>query len=106
MCFIFVVVCLSELLGKFVVKIDSCIGFDVEVKVGVMVNGDVVLLENVCFFVEEEKNEVGFVEKFVGLVEVYVNDVFGVVYCVYVFIEGVIKFFKFFVVGFLMEKEF
>ena len=54
---------LSELLGKPVVAIDSCIGPDAEAKVGAMADGDVVLLENVRFFAEEEKNEAGFAEQ-------------------------------------------
>jgi phosphoglycerate kinase len=54
---------LSELLGKTVTKTDSCIGPDAEAKVGAMANGDVVLLENVRFFAEEEKNDAGFAEK-------------------------------------------
>ena len=58
---------LSELLGKPVVKTDSCIGPDAEAKVGAMADGDVVLLENVRFFAEEEKNEAGFAEKLAGL---------------------------------------
>ena len=57
-------------------KTDSCIGPDAEAKVGAMANGDVVLLENVRFFAEEE-NEAGFAEKLAGLAEVYVNDAFG-----------------------------
>ena len=52
---------LSELLGKPVAKTDSCIGPDAEG--GAMANGDVVLLENVRFFAEEEKNDAGFAEK-------------------------------------------
>ena len=57
---------LSELLGQPVAKTDSCIGPDAEAKVGAMANGDVVLLENVRFFAEEEKNEAGFAEKLAG----------------------------------------
>jgi phosphoglycerate kinase len=46
---------LSELLSKTVTKTDSCIGPDAEAKVNAMANGDVVLLENVRFFAEEER---------------------------------------------------
>jgi 3-phosphoglycerate kinase len=42
-----------------------------------MANGDVVLLENVRFFAEEEKNDPAFAEKLAGLADVYVNDAFG-----------------------------
>ena len=53
---------LSELLGAPVAKTDSCIGSDAEAKVAAMADGDVVLLENVRFFAEEEKNESGFAQ--------------------------------------------
>lgn len=39
------------------------------------------------------------------MVDIYVNDVFGIVYCVYVLIEGVIRYLSFFVGGYLIEKE-
>ena len=96
---------LSELLGKSVTKTDSCIGPDAEAKVGAMANGDVVLLENVRFFAEEEKNEAGFAEKLAGLAEVYVNDAFGAAHRAHASTEGVTKFLKPSVAGFLMEKE-
>ncbi|MCP4972987.1 MAG: phosphoglycerate kinase, partial [Prochlorococcus sp.] len=53
---------LSELLGKTVTKTDSCIGEEAEAKVMAMSNGDVVLLENVRFFAEEEKNDANFAQ--------------------------------------------
>lgn len=70
-----------------------------------MKDGDVFVLENVCFYSGEEKNDFEFVKVFVEFVDVYVNDVFGVVYCVYVFIVGIVEYLLV-VVGFLMEKEF
>ena len=96
---------LSELLGKTVTKTDSCIGPDAEAKVGAMANGDVVLLENVRFFAEEEKNDAGFAEKLAGLADVYVNDAFGAAHRAHASTEGVTKFLKPSVAGFLMEKE-
>ena len=68
---------LSELIGLSVTKTDSCIGADAESKVAAMGDGDVVLLENVRFFAEEEKNETAFAEKLASLADVYVNDAFG-----------------------------
>jgi phosphoglycerate kinase len=96
---------LSELLGKTVTKTDSCIGPDAEAKVGAMANGDVVLLENVRFFAEEEKNDAGFAEKLAALADVYVNDAFGAAHRAHASTEGVTKFLKPSVAGFLMEKE-
>ena len=68
---------LSDLLGVPVTKTDSCIGEDAEAKVAAMAEGGVVLLENVRFFAEEEKNDPAFAEKLAALAEVYVNDAFG-----------------------------
>ena len=70
-----------------------------------MADGDVVLLENVRFFAEEEKNDAGFAEKLAGLAEVYVNDAFGAAHRAHASTEGVTKFLKPAVAGFLMEKE-
>uniref|UniRef100_UPI003342419A phosphoglycerate kinase n=1 Tax=Synechococcus lacustris TaxID=2116544 RepID=UPI003342419A len=67
---------LSELLAKPVVKTDSCIGADAEAKVAAMANGDVVLLENVRFCAEEEKNDRGFAAQLAKLADVYGNDTF------------------------------
>lgn len=70
----------------------------------VMNEGDVLVFENVCFYVGEEKNDVEFVKEFVVFVDIFVNDVFGVVYCVYVFIVGIVDYLLV-VFGLLMEKE-
>jgi phosphoglycerate kinase len=70
-----------------------------------MANGDVVLLENDRFFAEEEKNDAGFAEKLSKLADVYVNDAFGAAHRAHASTEGVTKFLKPSVAGFLMEKE-
>jgi phosphoglycerate kinase len=70
-----------------------------------MANGDVVLLENVRFFAEEEKNDPAFAEKLAGLADVYVNDAFGAAHRAHASTQGVTKFLKPSVAGFLMEKE-
>jgi phosphoglycerate kinase len=70
-----------------------------------MSDGDVVLLENVRFFAEEEKNEAGFAEKLASLADVYVNDAFGAAHRAHASTEGVTKYLKPAVAGFLMEKE-
>ena len=73
-------------------------------------NGDIFLFENVCFYVEEEVNDFVFAVKLVENIDVYINDVFGVVYWVYVLIVGIVKVVSekggFCVVGLLMEREF
>ncbi len=96
---------LSELLGKPVVKTESCIGPDAEAKVAAMADGDVVLLENVRFFSEEEKNDTEFAHKLAALAEVYVNDAFGAAHRAHASTEGVTEYLKPNVAGHLMEKE-
>lgn len=96
---------LAELLGKPVVKTDSCIGPDAEAKVAAMADGDVVLLENVRFFAEEEKNDDAFAAKLAALADVYVNDAFGAAHRAHASTEGVTKYLSPSVAGHLMEKE-
>jgi phosphoglycerate kinase len=96
---------LSELLGTPVAKTDSCIGPDAEAKVAALADGGVVLLENVRFFAEEEKNDPAFAEKLAALADVYVNDAFGAAHRAHASTEGVTKFLRPSVAGFLMEKE-
>jgi len=96
---------LSDLLGVPVEKTDSCIGPDAEAKVAALAEGGVVLLENVRFFAEEEKNDPAFAEKLAALAEVYVNDAFGAAHRAHASTEGVTKFLSTNVAGHLMEKE-
>ena len=96
---------LSELLGVAVPKTDSCIGPDAQAKVAAMANGDVLLLENVRFFAEEEKNESDFAAELAKLADVYVNDAFGAAHRAHASTEGVTAHLKPCVAGHLMEKE-
>ncbi|MEK6732643.1 MAG: phosphoglycerate kinase [Candidatus Omnitrophota bacterium] len=96
---------LSELLGKNVQKLDDCIGPDVEKAVSSMKDGDVVLLENLRFHPEEEKNDPDFAKKLASLGEIYVNDAFGTAHRAHASTEGVTKFIKVCVAGFLLAKE-
>ena len=96
---------LSELLGKQVMKANDCIGAEVEEKVKAMANGDVLLLENVRFYKEEEKNEPEFAKKLASVADIYVNDAFGTAHRAHASTEGVTKFLSPAVAGFLLEKE-
>jgi len=96
---------LSELLGKTVLKTESCIGAEAKAKVQSMSNGDVVLLENVRFIAGEEKNDPEFAKELASLAEVYVNDAFGAAHRAHASTEGVTKFLSPCVAGYLMEKE-
>ena len=96
---------LSELLGKEVKKLDDCIGNDVKKAVSEMEDGDVVLLENLRFYNEETKNDPEFAKKLASLGDVYVNDAFGTAHRAHASTEGVTKFLKTAVAGFLLGKE-
>lgn len=100
-----VAVRLSELLGKPVVKTDDCIGDEAAAKVAAMNNGDVVLLENVRFYAEEEANDPEFSKKLASLADLYVNDAFGTAHRAHASTEGVTKFLSPSVGGLLIEKE-
>src|SRR5580658_5795432 len=82
---------LSELLGKPVVFVDDCIGAQVENVVAAMKDGDVVLLENVRYYNEEEKNDPAFAEKLAKVADVYVNDAFGAAHRAHASTEGVAR---------------
>ena len=93
------------MLGQEVVKTDDCIGDDVAAKVGALANGQVLLLENVRFYKEEEKNDPAFAEKLAANADFYVNDAFGTAHRAHASTEGVTKFLSPSVAGYLVEKE-
>ncbi len=96
---------LSELLGKPVTKCNDCIGDEVAKTVAAMQNGDVVLLENVRFYAEEEENDPEFAKKLAAIADVYVNDAFGTAHRAHASTEGVTQYLSPSVAGFLIEKE-
>ncbi|MFM6316884.1 MAG: phosphoglycerate kinase [Dolichospermum sp.] len=96
---------LSELLGQEVIKTDDCIGDDVATKVAALDNGQVLLLENVRFYKEEEKNDPEFAQKLAANADFYVNDAFGTAHRAHASTEGVTKFLSPSVAGYLVEKE-
>ena len=96
---------LTELLGKTVTKTNDCIGKEVEDAVKAMSNGDVLLLENVRFYKEEEKNDPEFAKKLASVADLYVNDAFGTAHRAHASTEGVTKYLSPAVAGFLLEKE-
>jgi phosphoglycerate kinase len=95
---------LSELLGKPVPLAPDCVGPEVEKMVQAMKDGDVLLLENVRFHPEEEKNDPEFAKQLAALAEVYVNDAFGTAHRAHASTEGVTKYLPG-VAGYLMQKE-
>ncbi|NLJ76441.1 MAG: phosphoglycerate kinase [Peptococcaceae bacterium] len=95
---------LSELLGREVAKIDDCVGALVVEAIGRMRGGNVILLENVRFHPEEEKNDEKFSQQLAQQADIYVNDAFGTAHRAHASTVGVSEFLPA-VAGFLMEKE-
>lgn len=96
---------LGRLIGKDVRLAPDCIGTDVLDLVSRMKNGDLLLLENLRFHAEEEKNEDGFAKKLAALCDVYVNDAFGVSHRANASVSAIARFAPVSVAGFLMQKE-
>lgn len=96
---------LSQLLGKRVEFAKDCIGDEVKAQAEALKNGDVLLLENLRFHPEEEKNDEAFAKQLASLCDVYVNDAFGAAHRAHASTAGITKFVKQSAAGLLMEKE-
>src|SRR6516225_2228268 len=94
---------LAELLGQPVKMAPDCVGPEVE-KMRPK-PGDVLLLENLRFHAEEEKNDPGFSKQLASLCDVYVNDAFGSAHRAHASNVGMIQFVKQAASGLLMDKE-
>ncbi len=99
---------LADMAGRPVAFVDDCIGEKVQKTVGLMKPGDILLLENVRYYNEEEANDPAFAAKLAAVADLYVNDAFGSAHRAHASTEGVAR-----VVaarggrcaaGFLMEK--
>lgn len=95
---------LQRYLNKEVIFAPDCIGPEVEAIVSRMRNGDVVVLENLRFHEEEEKNGEAFAKSLAKLVDYYVNDAFGAAHRAHASVVGIPKFVTG-VAGFLLKKE-
>ncbi|HVB86572.1 MAG TPA: phosphoglycerate kinase [Candidatus Dormibacteraeota bacterium] len=97
---------LKELLGKDVAFASDCVGPDAEAKSKALKNGEVLLLENVRFHPEEEKNDAEFAKKLAALCDqLFVCDAFGSAHRAHASVVGITKFVKQAAAGLLMEKE-
>lgn len=96
---------LSQLLDREVKYVTDCIGDVVEETVKQLQGGDVLLLENLRFYKEEEANDPEFAKKLARLGDLYVNDAFGTAHRAHASTEGVTKYFKQCAAGYLMQKE-
>lgn len=95
---------LQELLGRPVIMADDVISDAVIAQANALKAGDVLLLENVRFYPEEEKNDPAFARELARMGEVYVNDAFGSAHRAHASTRGVADYLPA-VAGFLMEKE-
>jgi len=82
---------LAEMLGRPVAFVDDCIGEKAEKTAGALQPGDVLLLENVRYYNEEEANDPAFAEKLAKVADVYVNDAFGAAHRAHASTEGVAR---------------
>lgn len=96
---------LSELLGQPVAFAADCVGPEVEQQAATLDDGQVMLLENLRFHPEEEKNDPGFARHLAALAQVYVNDAFGSAHRAHASTEGITHYLAPAAAGLLMERE-
>lgn len=96
---------LKELLVKDVIFAPDCIGNEVKAIISKMKEGDIVLLENLRFHAEEEKNDPEFAKQLAELGDLYVNDAFGAAHRAHASTAGITKYISKSAAGFLMQKE-
>jgi phosphoglycerate kinase len=96
---------LSSLLGRPVAFAGDCVGEEAESKVAALRDGDLLLLENLRFHKEEEKNDDAFAKQLAKLCDVYVNDAFGAAHRAHASTVGITKFVPRAAAGLLMERE-
>ncbi len=96
---------LQELLKQDVILADDCVGDGVKKAVRDMKDGQVLLLENLRFHPEEEKNDEAFARELAGLADVWVNDAFGTAHRAHASTAGMAAFVKEKAAGFLIQKE-
>jgi phosphoglycerate kinase len=95
---------LAELLGKPVKLTADCVGPEVKSAIADMKDGEVILLENLRFHKEEEKNDPAFAKELALLADIYVSDAFGTVHRAHASTEGIAHDLPAYA-GFLIEKE-
>jgi len=96
---------LSKLLNQPVEFANDCVGEDTTVSVAALKDGDVLLLENLRFHPEEEKNDDDFARQLAALCDIYCNDAFGAAHRAHASTVGITRFVKHSAAGLLMEKE-
>ncbi len=95
---------LSKLLHKKIDLAEDCVGPAVQNRVNKLQNGEALLLENLRFHAEEEKNDLSFAKQLASLADIYVNDAFGAAHRAHASTVGVAQFLPS-AAGFLLAKE-
>ena len=95
---------LSELLGQEVVMASDVIGEDAKAKAAALKPGQVMMIENVRFHKEEEKNDPAFAKELASMAEIFVNDAFGTAHRAHASTAGVADYLPA-VCGYLIQKE-
>jgi phosphoglycerate kinase len=96
---------LTELLGQTVELVPDSIGEEVKAKIAALKEGDVLLLENVQFYKEEEKNDVEFSKKLSENIDIFVLDAFGTAHKAHASTAGIADYVSSRLAGLLLEKE-
>jgi phosphoglycerate kinase len=96
---------LATLLGRDVPLAPDCVGAETTTMVEKLGEGDLLLLENLRFHAEEEKNDPGFAAELAKLADVYVNDAFGAAHRAHASTHGMVKHFTERAAGFLLARE-
>ncbi len=96
--------CLKKLLNHRIIKLNDCVGDNIQNIVANMQNQDIILLENLRFYNEEENNSKDFAQALANLADIYVNDAFGTMHRAHASVDAITNFLPS-CVGFLVEKE-
>lgn len=95
----------AHLMGQPVPLAPDCIGPEASTAVAALRDGDCLMLENLRFYPEEEKNDPGFSRKLASLADIYINDAFAVSHRAHASVVGVVDYVREKAAGFLLQKE-
>ncbi len=95
---------LAELLGQKVIMASDVVGADAKAKAAALSSGEILIIENVRFHQEEEKNDPSFAKELASMAEIYVNDAFGTAHRAHASTAGVADYLPA-VCGYLIQKE-
>ncbi len=96
---------LSNLLAKPVPLVPDCVGPEVEKQVSLLNDGEALLLENLRFHPEEEKNDPEFSRRLAELADIYVNEAFAASHRAHASVEGITRFVPVCAAGYQLQKE-